>query len=134
MDRPLLIFDGDCGFCTAAANWITRHWTEPARAVPWQELGRDGLAAVGITETEVADAAYWVDAHGTTSRGHLAVAAALRAAGGWRRLAGSALLVPPLSWLGRPGYWLVARYRYRLPGSTPACRAPAGERPPRSIW
>jgi predicted DCC family thiol-disulfide oxidoreductase YuxK len=133
VDRPWLIFDGDCGFCTAAARWITRHWVGPGGAVPWQELGRERLAAVGLTEADVAAAAYWVEADGTTRRGHLAVAAALRASDRWRRAAGSALLLPPLSWLGRPGYWLVARYRYRLPGSTPACRVAPGERPPRSI-
>jgi predicted DCC family thiol-disulfide oxidoreductase YuxK len=32
------------------------------------------------------------------------------------------LLVPPVSWLAIPVYALVARYRYRMPGSTDACR------------
>jgi predicted DCC family thiol-disulfide oxidoreductase YuxK len=126
--RPLLIFDGDCGFCTASAAWIAAQWAGPAQTVPWQQLGPEGLAPFGLTTADTERAVYWVAADGAVSRGHRAVGRALQAARRRRlRVAGTALLVPPLSWLGRPGYWLVARYRSRLPGSTPACRPGAGE-------
>ena len=39
-----------------------------------------------------------------------------------QRAFGALLLAPPVSWFARPGYWLVARYRHRLPGATDACR------------
>ena len=51
-------------------------------------------------------------------RGHLAVARALHAAGGWRRVVGGAIAVPPLSWAAALGYRVVVRYRHRLPGTT----------------
>jgi predicted DCC family thiol-disulfide oxidoreductase YuxK len=124
----VLIFDGDCGFCTSSAAWIARHWAGPGRTVPWQRLGRDELAQLGLTVAQVQAAAWWVDGQGRTWRGHLAVARALTAAsGGWGAL-GRIVLVPPVRWLAAAGYRLVTRYRYRLPGGTPACRMP-GESP-----
>ncbi len=119
---PLLIFDGDCGFCTAAAHKISLRWTEPARAQPWQALGPAALNRIGLTEYDVRQAAYWVDEHGRVFRGHAAVGKALLAGRGTDRMIGTVLLIPPVSWLARPLYWLVARYRHRLPGATDACR------------
>jgi predicted DCC family thiol-disulfide oxidoreductase YuxK len=121
-ELPRLIFDGDCGFCTTTARWVERHWTVPAEAVAWQSLGENGLASLGLTERDVRTAAYWVDRNRRTSRGHAAVAKALLAGDAWMRLVGALLLVPPISWLARPGYWLVAKFRHRLPGATEACR------------
>jgi predicted DCC family thiol-disulfide oxidoreductase YuxK len=44
--------------------------------------------------------------------------------GAWSVL-GRVMLIPPFSWLAAGVYRLVARYRYRLPGATDACRVPA---------
>jgi predicted DCC family thiol-disulfide oxidoreductase YuxK len=116
----LLVFDGDCGFCTWAAGWVQRRLPSGAGVEPWQfidDLGRYGLAAA-----DVSTAAYWIDAGGRPHRGHLAFAEALRAMSpGWR-LVGTAMRVPPISWLAALMYELVARFRHLLPGSTPACR------------
>ena len=120
--QPLLIFDGDCGFCTRTARWISDRWTGPARAEAWQRLGPDGLARIGLTERDVRSAAYWVDTDGRIFRGHAAVAQALCEGTARDRVLGGLLRTPPVSWLGRPGYWLVARFRYRLPGATGSCR------------
>jgi predicted DCC family thiol-disulfide oxidoreductase YuxK len=120
--EPTLVFDGDCGFCTKSAHWISRRWTRPARAEPWQRLGVDGLARIGLTQDEVTSAAYWVDEQGRIFRGHAAVGKALRAGRAGDRILGALLLTPPMSWLARPGYRVVARYRYRLPGATDSCR------------
>jgi hypothetical protein len=54
----------------------------------------------------------------------VAIAKALMAGGRRRQLLGRALLIPPVSWMARPAYWLVARYRHRMPGATDACRLP----------
>ena len=116
-----LIFDGDCGFCTTTARWIERRWDGHAAAVPWQQLGE---RTFGLTPADFRRAAWWVDRRGKLSRGPAAGARALVASRGWTRPLGWLLLVPPVSWLARPGYWLVGRYRYRLPGSTDACRLP----------
>lgn len=119
----VLVYDGDCGFCTTSATWIAARWKPPGRAelVPFQRLGDAGLARLGLTADDVTRAAWWVE-DGRRSRGHLAVAHALMAAGGGWGLVGRVLLVPPLRELAAVGYRIVARYRYRLPGGTPACR------------
>ena len=118
----LLIFDGDCAFCTSAANWVVARWVDPAQAIPWQRLGGDGLADLGLTVEQAQHAVWWVDEGGHLSRAHRAVGRSLIACEGPWRVAGHLLLTPPISWVASLGYGLVARYRHRLPGGTPACR------------
>lgn len=123
---PVLIFDGDCGFCTSSAVWIARRWRGPGRIVPWQRLDRDELARYGLTTAQVEAAAWWVDERDRAWRGHLAVAQAMAVAGGVWGVLGRLVLVPPIRWLAAVVYRFVVRYRYRLPGGTPACRVPPG--------
>ena len=118
-----LIFDGDCGFCTTSANWIEARWPKGCGAtiVAWQSLSADDLAGWDLRTDDVQRAAWWIDEHGRHD-GAGAVAHALMAAGGLWGLVGRSLMTPPLSWLAPSGYRIVARYRYRLPGGTPACK------------
>jgi predicted DCC family thiol-disulfide oxidoreductase YuxK len=119
----LLIYDGDCGFCSASAAWIQAKWRPggAAKTVPWQRLGEAGLERLGLTARDTGRAAWWVE-DGQKSDGHLAVGHALAAAGGAWGFVGKTLLVPPVRWLAAAGYPVVARYRYRLPGGTSACK------------
>lgn len=116
-----LLYDADCGFCTASAAWLGRR---RLRAVI-QPLQRADLAALSVDAERARREIPYVErtARGTrVSYGHVAVGRALATGGvGWR-LAGWLLLHPPLAWLARPGYALIARNRHRLPGSTAACR------------
>jgi predicted DCC family thiol-disulfide oxidoreductase YuxK len=118
----VLVFDGDCGFCSSAARWVSAGWHGPAHAVPWQELSPAELAGFGLTEDDARRTVWWLDAGGRRFSGHRAVAHSLAAGRGWRRALGRLLLVPPLPWLGAAVYPLVVRNRHRLPGGTPACR------------
>jgi predicted DCC family thiol-disulfide oxidoreductase YuxK len=120
--EQLLVYDGDCSFCTSCARWITAHWSGSQRAVAWQHLGSDDLHRIGLTLDEVRAAAWWIDPSHGRSRGHLAIARALQAAPGWPSVVGELLLVPPFRWLAAAAYPLIARWRHRLPGGTPACR------------
>ncbi len=115
----MLIYDGDCGFCTSSAAWIQKRLPDDAAVVPWQEAD---LATLGLTEHDVTSAAWWVDRDGALHRGHASIGKSLVAAGGLWRPVGWLICHPPVSWLARPVYALVARYRYKLPGSTDACR------------
>jgi len=121
-ERPLLIFDGDCGFCTTSAAWVECHLSAKGAIAPWQLLGEDGLSSVGLSVDQVNDAAWWVDEAGQTFRGHLAVGKSLAACRPPWRWLGWAALLPPGRWIGQAVYPLVSRYRSRLPGGTPACR------------
>jgi predicted DCC family thiol-disulfide oxidoreductase YuxK len=120
---PLLVYDGDCGFCTASAEWIRARWPGPevARLVPSQRLGLADRQRLGLSPDDLSRAAWWVDGS-RTWRGHLAIGRALIAAGGGWSLLGRAMFVPPVRQLAALGYQVVARNRHRLPGGTPACR------------
>ena len=117
-----LIFDGDCGFCTASARWAEKAFKGPQIALPWQGLSIDELTSIGLSIADVTSAAWWVDPDGTVERGHRSVGRALQAGGGWRWLLGWACLTPPTSWLASAVYRAVVRWRHLLPGSTEACR------------
>lgn len=117
----MLIFDGDCGFCTTSARWIQARLPAGTPVEPWQSLDLDAL---GLTEADVTTAAYWVDASGALHRGHLAIGRSLIAAGGFWAVLGRLTITPPISWIAKPVYALIARYRHRLPGATDACRLP----------
>lgn len=119
MNAGLLVFDGACGFCTGVARWAERRLPPGARAVPWQRAPLDRL---GLSQAEAARVVWWIDPDGTRRPGHLAVAEALRAIGGGWGAVGSAIRVPPIRWLAAGVYRLVARFRGRLPGTTPAVR------------
>ncbi|MDQ2968299.1 MAG: DUF393 domain-containing protein [Actinomycetota bacterium] len=118
----LLVYDGDCSFCSSSARWITARWQGPQQAVAWQHLSADQLKRLGLTLDDVRRSAWWVDRDGRRSGGHIAIARALRAAHGWPAVVGHVLLIPPFSWLAAAAYPLIARWRHRLPGGTPACR------------
>lgn len=122
--RPLLIFDGDCGFCTRSVEWIRDHLRGTLAIAPWQfiEHRGPGLAAVGLRAAELERYAWWIGASGRKERGHRAIGNALLSCGGLWPLVGRLLLTPPFSWLAAAGYRLVSRYRHRMPGGTPACR------------
>ncbi|TFV51720.1 DCC1-like thiol-disulfide oxidoreductase family protein [Blastococcus sp. TF02A_35] len=122
MQRPALVFDGDCAFCSRSAGLARRMLPADADVVPWQQVD---LASAGVTAERAQREVLWVDRHGTVTGGAAAVALALRAAGGPWALLGFLLWLPPARWLAPSVYRLVAANRYRLPGGTAACRVPS---------
>ena len=115
--RPLLVFDGDCAFCTSSVRLLEKIRPE-AEMAAWQLTDLDAL---GLTEEEAAAAVRWVEIDGTIRSGHEAIAAALDSAGGIWALAGRALLSPGIAPIAAAAYRLIADNRHRLPGGTPAC-------------
>jgi predicted DCC family thiol-disulfide oxidoreductase YuxK len=114
----LLVFDGDCGFCTKTARFVKPRLPDTTPVVPWQSLD---LSEFGLTEADVSSAAYWIH-DGKNHRGHLGIARAAIAMGFPYRLLGWIGLIPPFRWFSAGIYHIVAKYRYRLPGSTDACK------------
>lgn len=117
-ENTVLIFDGDCAFCSL--------WVERLRAAlpvfpvstPWQWIDLDDYA---LTRDDVAKAA-WLVTPTQQFAGHLAFSAILRSQPtvGWRFL-GHLIATEPFNSICALGYRFVARYRHRLPGGTPAC-------------
>ncbi|MEO7061514.1 MAG: DCC1-like thiol-disulfide oxidoreductase family protein [Lapillicoccus sp.] len=121
--RPVLVFDGDCGFCTTSARFV-RRWVDRRdryAVMPWQQLD---LAAYGLTEARCSEAAQFVADDGTIGAGHEAIAMTLRhGAPGWRPI-GHLVEAPGVRWLSARAYAWIADHRYALPGGTPACAVP----------
>lgn len=126
--RPVLIYDGECGFCTSSAR-VARAIGPAADIVAWQLTD---LAELRITKEQAADAVQWVQADGTVRSGHEAIAAMLGTARWPWRIAGRVMLLPGISWMAARAYQLVGSNRHRLPGGTPACASPERERGRRS--
>ncbi|MGH3387889.1 MAG: thiol-disulfide oxidoreductase DCC family protein [Actinomadura sp.] len=124
--RPVLVYDGDCAFCTSSVRFIERHIPTSAEITAFQFADLDAL---GTTDERAEREVLWVDCDGLVRGGAPAVAALLVDAGGvWRPL-GAIMRIPPVSRLARGVYRLVADNRDRMPGGTPACALPADQRP-----
>lgn len=116
----ILIYDGDCGFCTNCASFGQARLRRPVEIYPWQSIS--DLSQYGLTQQDVLERVYFVNHNGTVVGG----ARALCRFGqhmkfGWEIL-GTILLVPPLIYIAEFIYRIVARNRHRLPGSSGACR------------
>ena len=114
-----LVFDGDCGFCTTSANWLARE--DRVETVPWQFLD---LESVGLTVDQVSTSVWWLVDDRPVEHSSRAIGRALLLRGAPWSWAGRVLLVPAVRPLADAAYRVVARYRHRLPGGTPACRMP----------
>lgn len=125
MDRPLLVFDGDCAFCTRSVRFVERRLRRHPRIAAWQSLD---LAALGLTQSECEEAVQWIGADGTRASAHVAVARTLVHGGkGWAVL-GWFILIPGVRSVAGWVYRWIARNRHRMPGGTAQCNLPASDR------
>ncbi len=100
--RPLLIYDGDCGFCRYCIDYLE---SSTADAVIYAPLQRVSQNYPEISEQRFADAIQRIDPNGYVSEGAEAAFQTLAdgGRGGWLAL---------YRWF--PGFALVARWLYRL--------------------
>ncbi len=116
MRRPVLLYDGDCAFCSSCARLVERRIRPDAAILASQLVDLDELGV-----SEAAAALQWVGADGVVRSGHEAAAAMLASAGPAWRAIGRLLLLPGVSRLAALAYAAVAANRQRLPGGTPTC-------------
>ncbi|WP_428985933.1 thiol-disulfide oxidoreductase DCC family protein [Streptomyces pyxinicus] len=124
--RPVLVYDGDCGFCTASVA-LARRWIRPRCDIAARQWA--DLEDLGVAPERAEYEALWVTPDGRVCGGAQAVAGLLSSARGVWPVAGAVLRLPPVRWAAHGVYRLVARNRHRLPGGTPACALPAGRGP-----
>lgn len=124
-ELPVLVYDGDCGFCTRSVRLAERLPVE-ARLLPWQEAD---LASLRTTEDRARHEVLWVDTTRRVFGGAAAVAELLKHCRGPVRLAGMIMSAPVVRTVAEWVYRRVSENRYRLPGATPACQLPANQRP-----
>lgn len=116
-----MIFDGDCGFCTASVG-VIRRWIRPACDIqPWQ---RTDIASFNLSPAECTQAVQFVDAERRVSSGSRAFMAMLRTGPVPWPVAGIIGDLPGVAWVADRTYRWIATNREKLPGSTPACAVP----------
>ncbi len=121
----ILIYDGDCGFCTKSADFARKRLTSAVEVLAWQKMSN--LATLGLTETDVQTRSYFVDQDGRIFGGAESLArCALHMHSGWP-LVGRIFLVPGFAQVASVVYKFVASNRHRLPGGTAACKLPNAE-------
>jgi predicted DCC family thiol-disulfide oxidoreductase YuxK len=120
--KPTFVFDGYCGFCTRAVNWMKRqdrHHRLEFRA--WQQPGV--LETHGLTQQDVRFAAWFANAT-TRYSGAGAIAAALSVAWGTNL----PLIAYHLTRCAQDAaYRLIADNRRRLPGVRAFCKLPGSD-------
>jgi predicted DCC family thiol-disulfide oxidoreductase YuxK len=110
--RPVLLYDGECGFCTRLVEEAADRLAADVDYLPFQ---RAPLATYGVSVAEARHALRWVARGGRIAGGSEAAARLLVASGGAWALLGRLLLAPPLSFVAAAAYWLVARNRSHIP-------------------
>ncbi|MFV2117550.1 thiol-disulfide oxidoreductase DCC family protein [Streptomyces sp. Act-28] len=120
-NQPVLVFDGDCGFCSTSVRFAERRLQPRCETVPWQFAD---LEALGVTSARAEHEVLWVTPRGVVYGGAQAAAKALLSAGGGWALAGALFMLPPMRWVAHGVYRLVANNRHRMPGGTAACALP----------
>ncbi len=114
--RPLLIFDGDCAFCTSCQQWAAVRVDH--EALPWQFADLDALS---LTQQQASQSIWLFDAGDVLSGADAASALLRRSHIFWWRFVGELMALPGVRELARPVYGWVAHNRHRFPGATPAC-------------
>ncbi|QBI55124.1 thiol-disulfide oxidoreductase DCC family protein [Streptomonospora litoralis] len=116
---PVLVFDGDCGFCTSSAR-LARRFVEPRLStVPWQTSDLSAAARSRAQEEVLL-----LDAAGRRLWGGIDAIAVLMLASHrplWPA-AGWLLRRAPVRALGAAAYRWVSHHRHLMPGGVPACR------------
>ena len=124
--QPVLIYDGDCGFCTACVLFAQK-WIRPRCRITASQSAP--LDALGVTPERAEYEALWITPDGAVRGGAQAVAALLSSAGGAWLVSGALLRMPPMRWIAHGAYRLIAYNRHRLPGGTASCAFTARRRP-----
>ncbi|MFV0534717.1 MAG: sporulation-delaying protein SdpB family protein [Cumulibacter sp.] len=113
----LLIFDGDCAFCSSAVGWLEERTRFEAK--PYQMVD---LHALGLSE-DMARKQVWLFDDASRFGGAAAFARLLRGSSRRKwRFAGAMLQLPIIASVGQGVYRVVAVNRQRMPGATVACK------------
>jgi predicted DCC family thiol-disulfide oxidoreductase YuxK len=117
----VLFFDGFCGMCTRARNFLARHdRTGELRSEPLQSPG--AAERLGIPDSRLFQNSWWLDDSGAVYGGAESVNAALSVALG-SRLPLMIYRIPGIRQLQESVYRWVANHRYRFRGTTPYCES-----------
>jgi predicted DCC family thiol-disulfide oxidoreductase YuxK len=118
---PILVFDGDCGFCTTTANWIKKNSRVAIEIAPYQWAE---LEQYGVTADEAAAKVQLVVGDKVFA-GHNCMAKLLLIQPNvFLKLVGAVMVMPVIEPISAKLYTWIAANRQKLPGGTPACKLP----------
>ena len=116
-----LFFDGNCGMCTRARNFLLKlNRTGDLHTEPLQTPGT--AERLGVADSNLMDSVRWLDAEGNVYAGAEAANAAVSVALG-TRIPLMIYRIPGIRSLEEAVYRWVADHRYRFPGTTPYCES-----------
>jgi len=118
--KQVLIFDGDCAFCSSSARLLRKMTKNKIAIEPYQKLD---LESLDLTTELTSKAVYFVS-NGKRFVAAVAIAQALVESRTPWALVGWFLKLPVIRNIAKPIYYLVAANRHRLPGGTPECQLP----------
>ena len=133
--KPLLVWDGDCGFCARSVQFILKH----DRRRTLQFAARDGAAGQAVRarhpEYRSVESLLWVERRDGRETVYAYSDAVLQTAqylgGVYGALAAVGGFVPRA--LRDPVYNFIARIRKRLMGGASACRLPSPDESARML-
>ena len=121
---PLLVYDGSCGFCSRAVQFILRHERRhdllfvPRDSALGKDLRRD-------FHLETVESILWIADCRAAIESSAVLSAAKYLGGVWSALATLGLLIPPT--LRNWAYRLIARNRRRLSSGEASCLVPTAD-------
>lgn len=119
IQKPRLLFDGECGFCTGIVDWLRPRFVRPVEIIPWQ---RADLEELELTPKQADEYVWWLEVDGERHRGHHAVVRALESCKPpWPRI-GRIMGIRALSPFAALSYHGISAIRHWLPGTQPACQ------------
>ena len=117
----VLFFDGFCGMCTRARDFLVRlDRTGELQTEPFQRAGT--AERLGVPASRLPDSVWWLDSSGDVYCAAEACNSALSAALG-TRLPLLIYRIPGIRAVQEAVYQWVADHRYRFPGTTPYCES-----------
>jgi predicted DCC family thiol-disulfide oxidoreductase YuxK len=106
--RPIVVYDGDCAFCTARARRLQRKTGEALSFAPYQDAAE---RFPEIPRVEFERSLVFIDVEGRAFAGAQAVYRALACKPGTRGFLWCYRRVPGFAWVSELGYRFIARHR-----------------------
>ena len=117
---PVLIFDGDCAFCSSSARVLRKMTRDTISVTPYQYID---LAELGLSQNQTSKAVYYVTQTETLSAAKAIAKCLMDSKTPWT-VAGFLMNIPVVISVAELVYAWVAKNRHRLPGGTPECSLP----------
>ena len=117
--KPVVLYDGDCAFCSSAARFAEQRIAKNLHFAAYQLTE---LVPYGLTAAECAQALKFIDQSGNIHSAQNAIAEILISSGKIWYGFGKLLKLPGINLIAALGYKFVAANRHKLPGGTPTCK------------